>query len=236
MSTFIGQLIGFAVIVWLLWRFVVPPIKKLMADQQESVRKHLAEAAAAADRLAQASQAHTAAVAKAEVEAKRVTEDARADAVRITEQLRAQAGTDAAPSDAGPPEVRATGSAPSSAPDDDQIALFDALLDDGGAGRLTRLAGPDAAVSSPSLGSAVRVDVEPVDRAVDVEREHPVGVPVTVQAEQPPAAGEPDVRRPVLPDADRDRAPRADGPGRCGGQGGQHRQGAGDQGRGDHSR
>ncbi|MBS9535388.1 F0F1 ATP synthase subunit B/delta [Mycobacterium sp. M1] len=103
MSTFIGQLVGFAVIVWLLWRFVVPPIRKLMADQQEAVRKQLAEAAAAADRLAQASQAHTTAVANAEVEAKRVTEEARADAVRIAEQLRTQAGTDAE-------RIKATGS------------------------------------------------------------------------------------------------------------------------------
>ncbi|QHN19812.1 heme transporter [Gordonia amarae] len=91
-----------------------------------------------------------------------------------------QAGTDAAPSDAGPPEVRATGSAPSSAPDDDQIALFDALLDDGGAGRLTRLAGPDAAVSSPSLGSAVRVDVERVIPAL--EHAALLGMPVTLCA------------------------------------------------------
>ena len=31
MSTFIGQLIGFAVIVWILTKFVVPPVRKLMA-------------------------------------------------------------------------------------------------------------------------------------------------------------------------------------------------------------
>ncbi|HEU4361323.1 MAG TPA: F0F1 ATP synthase subunit B/delta [Mycobacterium sp.] len=91
MSTFIGQLIGFAVIVWLVVRFVVPPLRKLMADQQQSVRTQLTDAAAAADRLATASQAHAKAVAEAKVEAKRVIEEARADAGRITEQLRSQA-------------------------------------------------------------------------------------------------------------------------------------------------
>ena len=33
MSTFIGQLIGFAVIAWILWRYVVPPVKTLMQKQ-----------------------------------------------------------------------------------------------------------------------------------------------------------------------------------------------------------
>jgi ATP synthase F0 subunit b/ATP synthase F1 delta subunit len=91
MSTFIGQLVGFAVIIWLIWRYVVPPMRKLMADRQDVVRKELAEAAAAADRLAEASEAHRKALEDAEAEARRVTEEARVDAERITEQLRTQA-------------------------------------------------------------------------------------------------------------------------------------------------
>ena len=91
MWTFLGQLIGFALIVWLVVRFVVPPIRNLMANQQESVRKQLADAAAAADQLATASQAHAKAVADAKAEAQRVTEEARADAERIASQLRGQA-------------------------------------------------------------------------------------------------------------------------------------------------
>ncbi|MEB3033888.1 F0F1 ATP synthase subunit B/delta [[Mycobacterium] nativiensis] len=95
MSIFIGQLVGFALIVWLLVKFAVPPVRKLMADQQESVRKQLEEAAAAAARLTEAGQAHSTALANATAEAQRVTEEARADAERITEQLRGQAGVDA---------------------------------------------------------------------------------------------------------------------------------------------
>jgi F-type H+-transporting ATPase subunit delta len=94
MSTFIGQLAGFLVIVWLVWRFVVPPVRRLMATQQQSVREQLADAAAAADRLTHADQAHTKAVEEAKVEAQRVTDEARADAERIAEQLRAQADTE----------------------------------------------------------------------------------------------------------------------------------------------
>ena len=94
MSTFIGQLIGFAVIVWLVVRFVVPPVRKMMADQQNTVRRQLAESAAAADRLAEASRAHEKAKEDAKAEAKRITEEARSDAKRIVEQLRAQADSE----------------------------------------------------------------------------------------------------------------------------------------------
>jgi ATP synthase F0 subunit b/ATP synthase F1 delta subunit len=91
MSTFIGQLIGFVAIVFLVWRYVVPPVRKMMVDRQNVVRQQLDDASAAADRLAEASQAHDKARKDAKAEAKRITEEARADADRIGEQLRAQA-------------------------------------------------------------------------------------------------------------------------------------------------
>jgi ATP synthase F0 subunit b/ATP synthase F1 delta subunit len=91
MSTFIGQLIGFGVILLLVWRYVVPPVRKMMVDRQNTVRQQLDDAAAAADRLAEASQAHEKARKDAKAEAKRITEEAHGDAERIAEQLRAQA-------------------------------------------------------------------------------------------------------------------------------------------------
>ena len=95
MSTFIGQLVGFAVILLLVWRYVVPPVRKMMADQQNTVRQQLSDSSAAADRLAEASRAHTKAKEDANAEAQRLTEDAQSDAKRIGEQLRAQADSDA---------------------------------------------------------------------------------------------------------------------------------------------
>lgn len=82
MSTFIGQLFGFAVIVYLVWRFIVPLVGRLMSARQDTVRQQLADAAAAADRLAEASQAHTKALEDAKSEAHRVVEEARTDAER----------------------------------------------------------------------------------------------------------------------------------------------------------
>ena len=95
MSTFIGQLIGFAVIVWIIMKFVVPPIRRLMADQKEAVRIQLEESAAAAKRLAEADQHHARKVEEGRADARHVVEEAREDSVRITDQLRAQADVDA---------------------------------------------------------------------------------------------------------------------------------------------
>src|SRR6516165_7632973 len=95
MLTFLGQLGGFAVIVWLVVRYVVPPVRRMMTARQETVRQQLTDSAAAADRLTEASQAHSKAVEDAKVEAKQVVEEAREDAVRIAEQLQAQAEIDA---------------------------------------------------------------------------------------------------------------------------------------------
>ncbi len=95
MATFLGQLLGFAVIVWLVWRYVVPPVRRLMAARQDTVRQQLADSAAAAERVKEASKAHEKAVEEAKVEAKQVVEEAKADAERIAEQLGAQAEIDA---------------------------------------------------------------------------------------------------------------------------------------------
>jgi ATP synthase F0 subunit b/ATP synthase F1 delta subunit len=91
MATFIGQLVGFAVIVWLVWRYVVPLVRRLMSAQQQTVRNQLDESAAAKKRLEEAERAHEKALEQAKAEAKQVTEEARVDAGRIAQQLRAQA-------------------------------------------------------------------------------------------------------------------------------------------------
>jgi ATP synthase F0 subunit b len=91
MSTFIGQLVGFAVIVYIVWRYVIPPVRRMMTNQQDNVRKQLADSAEAKEQLVKAEKAHEKAVEEAKAQAKQVTEEANADAKRLVEQLRAQA-------------------------------------------------------------------------------------------------------------------------------------------------
>lgn len=95
MSTFIGQLIGFAVIVWVINKYAVPPIRRMMANQKDAVRTQLADSGTASRRLAEADKFHADRVAEAKVEATQIVEEARTDSVRIEEQLRSQAGADA---------------------------------------------------------------------------------------------------------------------------------------------
>ena len=95
MSTFIGQLVGFAVIIWIINKYVVPPVRKLMAEQKDNVREQLAESAKATQRLAAADQFHTARVQEGKSEGRHIVEEARVDSVRISEQLEVQAGVEA---------------------------------------------------------------------------------------------------------------------------------------------
>ena len=95
MSTFIGQLIGFAVIAWIIWRYVAPPVRTLMQKQQDAVRTALAESAEAAKKLTEADAEHAKALENAKVESAKVTDEAKHDSERIAAQLAEQAGVDA---------------------------------------------------------------------------------------------------------------------------------------------
>ncbi|MBP2450893.1 F0F1 ATP synthase subunit B/delta [Mycolicibacterium lutetiense] len=95
MSIFIGQLIGFAVIAFIIIKWVVPPVRTLMQKQQEAVRVALAESAEAAKKLADADEMHAKALADAKAESTKVTVEAAQDSERISEQLAEQAGTEA---------------------------------------------------------------------------------------------------------------------------------------------
>ncbi|AFM18500.1 ATP synthase, F0 subunit b/ATP synthase, F1 delta subunit [Mycolicibacterium chubuense NBB4] len=95
MSTFIGQLVGFAIIVFIVVKWVVPPVRTLMKNQQDAVRAALEESKSAAEKLASADKMHEKAVEDAKAEGARLTEEARHDSTRIAEQLREQAASEA---------------------------------------------------------------------------------------------------------------------------------------------
>lgn len=95
MSTFIGQLIGFAVIVWIISKYVAPPVRKLMAEQKAAIATQLDESAKATKRLAAADQYHAKRVDEGRAEGRHIVDEARTDSVRIAEQLHVQAGVDA---------------------------------------------------------------------------------------------------------------------------------------------
>lgn len=95
MATFISQLFGFAIIAFIIWKYVRPPVKALMKKQQDAIRAALAESAESAQKLADADKMHAKAIADAEQESAKVTDEARHDSERIIAQLEEQAGVDA---------------------------------------------------------------------------------------------------------------------------------------------
>ena len=95
MGVFIGNLIGFAIIVAIIVKWVVPPMKGMMQKQQDAVRNALAESAEAAKKLADADAMHAKALEEAAAESTKITDEARQDSERIEAQLTEQAGLDA---------------------------------------------------------------------------------------------------------------------------------------------
>src|ERR1700712_5493977 len=95
MSIFIGNLIGFAIIVFVIWKWVAPPVRSMMQKQQEAVRLALAQSAQAAKKLEDADAMHAKALEDAKAEAARVKDEAKHDSEKIAEQLAEQAGVDA---------------------------------------------------------------------------------------------------------------------------------------------
>lgn len=95
MDIFIGNLAGFAIIVFIIVKWVVPPVKGMMAKQQEAIRVALAESEEAAKKLADADAMHARALENAKAESEKVTDEAKHDSERIAAQLTEQAGVEA---------------------------------------------------------------------------------------------------------------------------------------------
>ena len=88
---YIASLVGFALIIYVFWRRIIPPLNKAMKRQQDLIRKQVEDAKLASERLAAAEQKYQDAVAEARTEAAKIRDGARADAQRIVEEMREQA-------------------------------------------------------------------------------------------------------------------------------------------------
>lgn len=90
-ATFFVELVIFLIVLGVLWRYVVPPVKRAMGERQEMVRRQIQESQQASKRLAEAQARYSEALAQARVEAAKIREAARADAQEIKDEMRQQA-------------------------------------------------------------------------------------------------------------------------------------------------
>ncbi|GAB2991176.1 F0F1 ATP synthase subunit B [Amycolatopsis acidiphila] len=88
---YVGTLVAFLLIVGLIWWKIVPPLRRIMREKQETIRRQIEEAKRADERLAEAERTYAEAVAEARKEAAVIRDAARADAHRIGEEMRLRA-------------------------------------------------------------------------------------------------------------------------------------------------
>lgn len=90
-ATFFVELFAFALILFALARWVIPPINKAMAERQERVRRQFEESEQAKASAEAAEREFREQLSDARHEAARIREDAREQGAAIMAEMRAQA-------------------------------------------------------------------------------------------------------------------------------------------------
>lgn len=95
MSTVLAEIVGFLIVLFVIYRYVLPPLRRMVAQREETIRGQVEAAEKAEERLKDAQAKYDEAVQQAEQDAARIRDDARADADRIAQEMRERAEADA---------------------------------------------------------------------------------------------------------------------------------------------
>jgi F-type H+-transporting ATPase subunit b len=95
-ATFIAELVAFVIILWIISKYILPPIRKAMNDRQAMIAKQVEDSEEAKRQLAEAERAYQNALTESRTEAAQIRENARAEAQRTVEDLKAQAQEESA--------------------------------------------------------------------------------------------------------------------------------------------
>ncbi|MFI6211239.1 F0F1 ATP synthase subunit B [Nocardia brasiliensis] len=94
-GTFFVELLIFLIVLGVIWFFVVPPIRKVLAEREERVAETLTRTKEARQLFTEAEAKHQAALEKARAEAAAIRNQARAEGRAILEQMRGEAQQEA---------------------------------------------------------------------------------------------------------------------------------------------
>ena len=94
-ATFIAEVIAFVIIIWVLAKYVVPPINKAMEDRQAAIRQQFAELDEAKADAREAEAEYKEQLNNAKHEAARIREEAREQGAQIVQEAREKAQTEA---------------------------------------------------------------------------------------------------------------------------------------------
>lgn len=90
-ATLIAELVGFLIVLWVLWRYVVPPVQRSMRERQETIRSQFEESQRARERLEASEQEYQRALDEARREAARMREEAQAQRKAIVDEAASEA-------------------------------------------------------------------------------------------------------------------------------------------------
>jgi F-type H+-transporting ATPase subunit b len=93
--TFVFELISFGIIMFILWKYVIPPINKAMTERQEKIKAQFDEAAQLKADAEATEKENQEQLADARAEASRIREEAREQGAQIIVQHREQAQVEA---------------------------------------------------------------------------------------------------------------------------------------------
>ncbi len=94
MAVLIAELFGFAIVVFVIVRYVVPPARRAMASQQKLVAKQVEDAEHSREELAAVQSTYDESIEEARTEAAKVRDRARAEADYISDELAERAEQD----------------------------------------------------------------------------------------------------------------------------------------------
>jgi len=95
-GTFFVELAAFGLIVWILAKFIVPPINRAMEARLDAIRKEFADLEEAKGNAHRAEEEFKAQIADARHEAAKIREEAREQGAQIVSEARDQAQSEAA--------------------------------------------------------------------------------------------------------------------------------------------
>jgi F-type H+-transporting ATPase subunit b len=94
-GTFIAELVAFVILLWLINKYVLPPLSKAMTDRQNLIDRSIKDSIEAKERLEAAEAEYHALLEQTKADASRIREEARAEGRAIIDELRTKAQEEA---------------------------------------------------------------------------------------------------------------------------------------------
>lgn len=90
-GTFIVELIIFAILLWIVWKVILPPINKALQQRDDMIAETTENNRKAAEALKAAETKYEEALAEARAESARIREEARDEGRKVLERMRDEA-------------------------------------------------------------------------------------------------------------------------------------------------